>query len=317
MKLWLAPLHGITDYRFRNLFNRHFEGVDAAIAPFVPVMPATKINPKKWKDLLPENNQKGELVPQLMGNTPDFLDTVMALSDLGYSRFNWNLGCPAKEITRKKRGCGLMPYPEIVTDILSLLTSKTHFSYSVKIRLGLNERSESVEMVKRLNDYPLESVIIHPRLGVQQYDGVADVDAFAELLSLSQHEVIYNGDIVDISSFEKVKRRFPTVNQWMIGRGLLQNPFLAEEIKKDNLHTLKTESKKIRFARFYDDLLDIYSKDYAATRSDKVPGILKELWHYFSVFSSLFDEELTELLRVNGMEEFRRRSRSFFPNIET
>ena len=52
MKLWLAPLHGITNYYFRNLLCRHAEGVDKAIAPFIPVRSKEKLNPEKWKDLL-------------------------------------------------------------------------------------------------------------------------------------------------------------------------------------------------------------------------------------------------------------------------
>mgnify|MGYP007118309678 CR=1 FL=1 len=33
--LTLAPLQGITEVLFRNLFARHFPGFDAAMAPFV------------------------------------------------------------------------------------------------------------------------------------------------------------------------------------------------------------------------------------------------------------------------------------------
>lgn len=305
MKLWLAPLHGITNHGFRNILRQHFDGIDAAIAPFVPMMPSNQINIKKWKDLLPENNPGIELIPQLMGNDRTFLDTALALADLGYSHFNWNLGCPAKEITRKKRGCGLMPYPDDVSDILALVTSKTNFRYSVKIRTGLHSKKEGLEMIRRLNDYPLEFIIIHPRLGIDNYGGSADTDAFAEFSALSQHELIYNGDIVSKNSFEKVRKMFPTVNQWMIGRGFLQNPFLAEEIKnlKDNI----SEEKKRRFSLFYNNLLQHYNKKLT-DQNDKVPGILKELWHYFSVFFLLSDIEKTELLRINSYTAFAKKT---------
>lgn len=299
MNLWLAPLHGITYFYLRNLMGRHFGGINYAIAPFIPVLPGERINIYKWKDLLPENNTGMEIIPQLMGNEASFFyDTISALSGLGYDQFNWNIGCPAKPIVRKKRGCGIMPYPEEVENIVSTITRKTNCRFSVKMRLGLTNPGEGEEIIRRLNNYPLQFIIIHPRLGTDQYDGIPDMREFERLLRLSIHEIIYNGDINSKEDCDRLSENYPRVSQWMIGRGLLRNPFLAEEITGKVNHI---QSRQERFIGFYEELLPVLMEN----RSPKgALGNLKELWHYYSCFWEVPSEILQSLLRINELDHF-------------
>ena len=77
MEFWLAPLHGITHYHFRNCLNRHVEGISVAVTPFLPVEAAGRLNVKKWVDIQPDNNVGLDIIPQLIGNTPShFVDTI-------------------------------------------------------------------------------------------------------------------------------------------------------------------------------------------------------------------------------------------------
>ena len=209
IKLWLAPLHGISYYYFRNVLFRCTRGFDAVIAPFIPMQSAEKLNPKKWKDLQIENNPAMNVVPQLMGNNAsDFKDTLLALSELGYRQFNWNIGCPMKQITRKKRGCGIMPYPDLVEEVIAN-SSNLGFKLSVKMRLGMEKPSEGLEIIKRLNHYPLDFIVLHPRFGIQQYEGSVHLEAARELVALSKHPVVYSGDIVDVQSFKMIAEKLP------------------------------------------------------------------------------------------------------------
>ena len=86
----------------------------------------------------------------------------------------------------------------------------------------------------------------------------------------------------------------------MLGRGILQNPFLAEDIKG-----LDAGDRRQRFMRYYqlwtDELLQ-------AKKERSTLSALKELWHYYSVFVRLPDEELRQLLRINEFERFFDRS---------
>ena len=315
-ELWLAPLHGLTLYHFRNCLYRHYSGIDAAISPFMPAQETAKLNVRKWKDFDPANNQCVETVPQLMGIVPaHFADTMHALhEEYGLSRFNWNLGCPMAPIVRKRRGSGLMPYPDEVEAVVET-ACKLPYRFSVKMRLGMHSVDEGQEIVSRLNTYPLEFIVIHPRLGQQQYEGKPDWDAFEQLLALTNHRVIYSGDIFEISDYQMLSKRFPQIDAWMLGRGLLRNPMLAEQIKEfSSMHEDSFQFNKFcgdkesfkkdkltRFNEFYEDLKQTLT---AYRGANGTLPVLKELWHYFAHFFQLTEEQLHSLLVIRDPEAF-------------
>jgi tRNA-dihydrouridine synthase len=317
-EIWLAPLHGLTHYHFRNCLFRHYSGFNAAISPFVPVQETAKLNVRKWKDLAPENNSEVELIPQLMGIVPShFMDTMHALhQEFGYTRFNWNLGCPMAPIVRKRRGCGLMPFPDKVEAVVEA-ACQLPYRFSVKMRLGMHSPEEGLEIARRLNQYPLEFVVIHPRLGEQQYAGVPDWDALESLLSVLQHPVVYSGDIFQAADYERLSLRFPQIKIWLLGRGILRNPRLAEEIKgvvtkkddvsefnkfcDDNVGLRAGMDEIILFNEFYEDLKQTLEAYRGANGS---LSVLKELWHYFACFCQLTEEQLHSLLVIRDPEEF-------------
>ena len=297
-QIWLAPLHGITSHTFRNTLCRHFGGIDFFMAPFLPAQPAGKFRPKVWQDIAPENNTALPLVPQLMGNRPEhFVDTTRMLNEhFGYERFNINIGCPSSPVVRHTRGCGLMPHPDIVEQIVAEVSERTPLRLSLKMRLGLHSADEGRQLLTRLNDYPLDFLVIHPRLGVDLYEGTPDLDTFEEFCQITRHKVVYSGDVFSTEDYERLSERFPQVAAWMLGRGMLRNPFLAEEIKGQD-----TGDKNGRFNAFYHDLID---KLLPIRGESGTLANLKELWHYFAHFTHTSDEELQQILRICDLQEF-------------
>lgn len=297
-QIWLAPLHGITSHTFRNTLCRHFGGIDFFMAPFLPAQPAGKFRPKVWQDIAPENNTALPLVPQLMGNRPEhFVDTTRMLNEhFGYERFNINIGCPSSPVVRHTRGCGLMPHPDIVEQIVAEVSERTPFRLSLKMRLGLHSADEGRQLLTRLNDYPLDFLVIHPRLGVDLYEGTPDLDTFEEFCQITRHKIVYSGDVFTTEDYERLSERFPQVTAWMLGRGMLRNPFLAEEIKGQD-----TGDKNGRFNAFYHDLID---KLLPIRGESGTLANLKELWHYFAHFTHTSDEELQQILRICDLQEF-------------
>lgn len=303
MRLWLAPLHGITLFHFRNCLFRHTKAIKTAITPFLSIQEVSKLRVRRWTDILPENNQEMEVIPQLIGNNPThFVDTVKALMDLGYEQINWNIGCPVAQITRKKRGCGLMPYPQMVEEVVRLTTQQTSCRLSLKMRLGLYDASESTDIIHRINNYPLDFLVIHPRLGIQQYEGVPDLDAFEERCRMSLHLIVYSGDITSIETFKQLSSRFPKIQDWMLGRGILQNPFLAEQILAMSEKPIEDSSPySQRLINFYGDLIETLLEH----RNEKgTLANLKELWHYLSFSFQLDEEEQKRIFRINELNHF-------------
>ena len=297
-QLWLAPLHGITSRTFRNTLCRHFGGIDCFMSPFLPAQSEGKFRPKVWQDIAPENNTALPLIPQLMGNRPEqFVDTMMMLNEqFGYEQFNINVGCPSSPVVRHTRGCGLMPHPDRVEAIVKVVSDQTPFRLSLKMRLGLHSADEGREILHRLNEYPLDFLVIHPRLGDDLYEGTPNWDLFEAFCGITRHKIVYSGDVFSREDFLTLSERFPKVSAWMLGRGMLRNPFLAEEIKNQDVG-----DKKTRFMAFYQDLIEalLPIRGEGGTLAN-----LKELWHYFAEFTHLSDDNLNQLLRVCDFKMF-------------
>lgn len=302
MKIWLAPLHGITNYMFRNSLYRHFGGIDYCVTPFLPVQETAKLNIKNWKDIWPKNNTTLPTVPQLMGNKPShFVDTMRAVHDeYGYEAFNWNIGCPVAQIVRRRRGCGIMPDPDTVEEVARTVTSQTPYRFSVKMRLGLKDPAEGLRILERLDDYPLDFIVIHPRLGEQMYDGVPDLEQMDIFYRHTRHRIIYSGDLFSAQDYERLQNRYPGIEDWMLGRGLLQNPFLAEQLKGED-----TGDRRQRFSKYYQkwtqEMLD-------AVKEKSTLAKLKELWHYYACLFQLPSDALQQLLRINDFDAFYDRT---------
>lgn len=302
MKIWLAPLHGITNYMFRNSLYRHFGGIDYCVTPFLPVQETAKLNIKNWKDIWPKNNTTLSTVPQLMGNKPShFVDTMRAVHDeYGYQAFNWNIGCPVAQVVRRRRGCGIMPDPDTVEEVVRTVTSQTPYRFSVKMRLGLKDPAEGLRILERLDDYPLDFIVIHPRLGEQMYDGVPDLEQMDIFYRHTRHRIIYSGDLFSAQDYERLQNRYPGIEDWMLGRGLLQNPFLAEQLKGED-----TGDRRQRFSKYYQkwtqEMLD-------AVKEKSTLAKLKELWHYYACLFQLPSDALQQLLRINDFDAFYDRT---------
>ncbi|MBI5559441.1 MAG: tRNA-dihydrouridine synthase family protein [Deltaproteobacteria bacterium] len=304
--LILAPLRGITEVEFRNIFVRFFPGFDRAVAPFISTFQGSKVKPAKFKDLLPENNTSLPVVPQILSKNADrFLATTAMLADLGYTTVNWNLGCPYPMVANKLRGSGLLPHPEMIESFLEKVCSQP-LAVSVKIRLGRREAEEIYALLPIFNKFPLAEVIIHPRTGIQMYDGTVDLDTFGRCLELCRHPLVYNGDITSPAIYEKLAARFPTINSWMIGRGALANPFLPAQIKGCKLpdNPLRTLSD------FHDALLTCY-RDMLSGPSP-VLGRLKGLWFYLAGSFADGRKILKKIQKTKKIEPYLEITREVF-----
>ncbi len=277
-RLWLAPLRGLTDAEYRSAFGRHFKGIDLAIAPFVTTHGGQRIKTTHVRDLLPANNRDMTVIPQILSKNPDdFTRLANHFFEMGYACVNLNLGCPFPQVANKGRGSGMLPFPDRIEAFLDAVIPRLAGRMSIKTRLGRHKPDEIQQLIPVFNRYPLREIIIHPRTGVQMYTGRPDWEAFAVCLHALELPVIYNGDITGRASFNRLRARFPEVSGWMIGRGVLANPFLPGVLKSGQEDR---EDNAARFYRFHNDLLERYRRRLHG------PGHLlnrmKGFWNYFA-----------------------------------
>jgi len=280
MNLFLAPIQGVTMACYRNAFARNFSGIDAYYTPFIATADIRKASRSLLKDLLPENNDAMvSIIPQLLSNNGnDFRLFSSAIVDLGYSEINWNIGCPFPMVTNKKKGSGILPYPDTIKEFLDIACADSSYTLTVKMRLGLNASEDGMHVIEVLNDYPLGGVIIHARTGKQMYTGSVDLDSFEALASACKHEVTYNGDIFTYDDFMRISSRFPSIKNFMLGRGALEDPFLPSAIKGQST---PSEDKMSMVRDFHDEIFNYYKNILSGEKHlcDK----MKEFWVYMSV----------------------------------
>ena len=299
--LSLGPFQGITDAPFRNVFKRHFGGIDKFYTPFFTgIHKEDHAKNLQGEEIDPRYNDVETLTPQILStDAEEILRFAKQCKQLGYKEINLNMGCPFPRVANKKRGCGLLPYPDKVDAMLERVFEESDIKFSVKCRLGYFSPEEIDAIIPILNKYPLNELIIHPRIGKQLYKGEADVGRFAALIPFIKAPLVYNGDIVSVGSFEKIREAVQPVNQFMLGRGLLANPFLAEEICGSAYNAPE------RTERLRNYVIDLYEdRLHHAGGSPKVLGRMKELWSYLM---NSFEEPLVvwrKIKKINALKEY-------------
>ncbi len=274
MKFYMAPLEGVTTYIFRNAQCAVFRPADKYFTPFITPGINSKRNSKALKDVLPENNRSGNIVPQILTNRADeWLYTENQLLEMGYDEINLNLGCPSGTVVGKKRGSGLLRYPEMLESFLDDIFGKTQAKISLKIRLGLEKPEEFENLLEIYNQYPVHELIIHPRTRADYYKGVPNIDAYKYAIKNSKSPVVFNGNIFDAKDYEKFCEQLPGENALMIGRGLVANPALIGEMTGEGPMLDKNILRV-----FYDQIY----QGYEEIMYGETPLLykMKELWHY-------------------------------------
>lgn len=258
MKIHLAPLQGYTNADYRKLHNKYFGGVDKYYSPYLRFEPNKELKNSVLKDILPENNEGINFVPQVLGtDTSQFIEHAKQFKNYGYNELNWNLGCPYPMVTKRGLGSALLQTPEKVDHILESVLAKIDIKLSVKCRLGFENDDEIYALINIFNKYPIQELTVHTRTAKQMYKGEANPKAFVPLIKQANTKLIYNGDIKTITDIKNLSKLFDNkIDDFMIGRGLLMNPFLASEIKGTVLN--KTEKLEI-IREFINELLEIYS----------------------------------------------------------
>ncbi|ALO15690.1 putative tRNA-dihydrouridine synthase [Salinivirga cyanobacteriivorans] len=132
-----APLQGLTDYKFRNVFAQLFSGVDYFYAPYIRLSSKKEIKKANLRDINPKHNVGYTLIPQVLtNNSDDFLKVAKYIEETGYKELNWNLGCPYPMVTKKGMGAGMLNNPDAIVNLLERVCSTTNVQLSVKMRLG-------------------------------------------------------------------------------------------------------------------------------------------------------------------------------------
>ena len=332
MKLYFAPMEGITGYVFRNAYAACYGGVDAFFTPFLsnPVL-----NQIELHDILPENNQGIRVIPQILTNRPETFEAIATtLKDYGYPEVNLNLGCPSGTVVAKGRGAGALREPRTLDRLLYGIFEKSPLPLSVKCRIGIFSEAEWEDILEVLLKYPMTELIIHPRVQKQFYNGEVHMEAFRTAYGQTVAKpsdtarspessdalrgeptlrLCYNGDIRTPADLSSLMSEYPGVSAVMLGRGLLWDPELAERYlhgagtpgtgKDPDEPEARNLPDRERLRRFLGLLYDGYKKEMG--REGPALMKLKELWKYLQVYTGHTPQEMRPLWKARTLPEYR------------
>lgn len=186
----LAPMEGVTDCSFREIFARYGKLLPASslkkeeetstsplfskegqgefvmFTEFVNV--DGLLHPEGFKrlsiDLMYTEAQR-PIVAQVWGREPEkFYSAASLLAKMGFDGIDINFGCPQDKEIAQKTCAALIREPELASDIISAtIKGAGGLPVSVKTRLGYSKSDEMKQWISHLLKYPLAAIIIHAR----------------------------------------------------------------------------------------------------------------------------------------------------------
>ncbi len=305
MKFVVAPIAGYNDSPFRILLSEL--PYDSIFSEMVATKGITYRNKQTFSML--ENFNEKKLVVQVFGNDPvDFINTCRVIKDNGLTKeIDINAGCSIKKIVRSEFGVRLMKQPDAIRRIVFSIKDKfPEFNISLKTRLGLTIGDCMLErLLEQIHDIPLSFISIHGRYASQIFSGTADWKKIDEIAKISPFPVYGNGDIYSYRDFSDRKKYMDSLIGVMLGRGVLKNPFLIDEILSqesgDSESKAMVQKKKIIFlTRLIELRKKIYGEYYAIRETRKYYGWILKGFNSASFYRNYFinEEKYDNIIRT-------------------
>ena len=275
VKYYMAPLESVTTWIYRQAHAKIYGRLDKYFIPFLEPHEKRDFKTRELQEILPEHNENIYAVPQILTNRSEgFIKLAKALKDWGYEEVNLNLGCPSKTVVTKGKGSGFLAKPEelerFLTEIFDALSGEVKIS--VKTRIGKENPEEFPALLELFNKYPMEELIIHPRVQKDGYGNVPRLEIYELAEKQSVNPLCYNGDLYTREQIRNFAERFPGTERLMFGRGFLRDPGLIYNEGKDSKDIFE------KFWAFHDLVYEGYQERNMGDRN--VLFKMKELWSY-------------------------------------
>ena len=304
MKVYFAPLEGLTDSTYRRLHHKYFPGIDRYYTPFFSPTSGRKLTSRELRELPPAECLGAEVIPQLLTkNADDFLWMSEKFRDLGYAEINLNTGCPSGTVTAKGKGAGMLKDPDSLAAFLDAIFEKTTVKISVKTRIGFEKAEEFPALLEVFNRYPIQELTVHPRVRSAFYKGDVNMETFRYALKTSRAPVCYNGNLNCLADIQKITSEFKDLQAVMLGRGLIGDPGM--------LTPGGTDVKVLE--SFFGELLEEYLVHFGGSRNAMFR--LKEHWRYLICKFENSERLEKRLRKTTDLGEYKAITHEIFHNL--
>ncbi len=271
MKIFFAPMEGITDGILRRAHHEIFGGVDVYGLPFHKLTHTQTLMTREKRDIDPKENEGIQVLPQALTRDAEQLTVWLRfVRDLGYPAADLNIGCPSPTVSRRGRGSGMLRDLQGLRRFLDAVFADLPMPLSVKTRIGYESPEEWPELLRILLQYPFAHMTVHIRTASEQYTGGLHPEAFEMAVREGMERGVCNGDLRTVGDVLALKERFPDLYGVMIGRGLLADPSLARQIRGGNP---ASEEELVRwYLALYRGWAERFSPTLALGRLKKLMG---------------------------------------------
>lgn len=226
----LAPMAGVTNLAFRQMCIQYQPGLY-----FNEMVSDQAVNYRNEKTMKMLETIEGEypIVFQLFGHEAEHLIKAAQFLDkeTNCDIIDLNMGCPVNKITKQGSGSALMKDINYAAHLAYQIKQSIDKPMTVKIRSGWDNQSiNALDLALKLEQAGIDGLFVHPRTRSQMYEGKSDWNIIKQIKEKLSIPVIGNGDIVSgQDALDMIN--LTHCDGVMIGRGLLGQPWLIQEVK--------------------------------------------------------------------------------------
>jgi tRNA-dihydrouridine synthase B len=226
--LGLAPMAGVTDKPFRLLCRKLGAGLATS--------EMTTSDPSLWhtrksRERMDHDGEPGPVSVQIAGTVPERMAEAARYNvEHGAEIIDINMGCPAKKVCKAWAGSALMRDEDLVARILEAVVAAVDVPVTLKTRTGWDAEHRNGPTIARIaEESGIAALAVHGRTRDQKYQGRAEYDTIAEIVSQRAIPVWANGDI---DSPEKAREvlEYTGAAGLLVGRAAQGRPWIFGEI---------------------------------------------------------------------------------------
>jgi tRNA-dihydrouridine synthase B len=267
--LILAPLSGYSDLPFRRSALRY-----GCVYAFTEMIDAGSLvfGNRKTLRFLDRGKDEQWLGAQLIGSdTATLSKAAKILSDYDFEVIDFNLGCPAPKVARKREGAALAKnYDNAVSAFASIIEHSSK-PCSAKIRiLDKEDPGPTLKLVKGLENAGAAFITIHGRIAEQFYTGPVSFKIIAEAKQNTGIPIIVNGGIYSLEKYREILS-YIGPGPVMIAGGAMGNPWIFREIiRKENFIPPTPEELAAEIQRHISEICEYYGIERGLRISRKI-----------------------------------------------
>ncbi|MGI6711009.1 MAG: tRNA dihydrouridine synthase DusB [Bacilli bacterium] len=224
-----APLAGYSNLVFREMMKEHKAGL--VFTEMISAKGLLYKSSKTW-ELTTISEKERPVALQLFGGEIEDLKKAAILIEekTKADMIDLNMGCPVKKVLKSNSGASLLLDKDKVYQMVKAVVDSVGLPVSVKIRAGWDHDSiNCVEIAQAIEKAKASAITIHGRTKSDLYRGKVNLDYIKMVKESVKIPVIGNGDIKTVEDALEMFK-YTGCDMVMIGRGILGNPWLIENI---------------------------------------------------------------------------------------